>query len=435
MNLLPIIEAKRNGAIISAEQFRELAEAAAREDFQPEQLGALLMAIFLQGLNPQEMRDLTLSMRDTGTVLIFPEDPRPLVDKHSTGGVGDKVSLILAPLLAALGLRVPMISGRGLGITGGTLDKLDSIPGLRTLLSPDEIVEQVQTLGCVICGQTEQMVPADRTLYAMRDITGTVPSIPLITSSILSKKLAENIRVLLLDVKCGAAAFMPSLNQARELAGAMTRLGRDCGLTVRALLTDMDTPLGNAAGNWLEVREIVDCLEGRAPTDLEILVVDSAAHILEMSGIASSVEDARARVLACLSTNQPKETFYAILTAQGADLSAFQDKLGRETLAPVVSELKAGEEGYVVRCDARVVGEVVHALGGGRTARTDSIQPDVGIDRLVKPGWKVESGQVIARVHASDPLSAEQALARMRSGIEIGGAPPDPRPLILEIVR
>ncbi|HSH15265.1 MAG TPA: thymidine phosphorylase [Verrucomicrobiae bacterium] len=435
MNLLPLIKAKRDGQRIPLDQIKPLADAVARDACQPEQVGALLMAIYWRGMDKEETRQLTLAMRDSGEVLTFPADDRPLVDKHSTGGVGDKVSLILAPLLAALGLRVPMISGRGLGITGGTLDKMESIPGCRTRLSPSEIVDQVQRIGCVICGQTEEMIPADRILYAMRDVTGTISSIPLITSSILSKKLAENIGSLLLDVKFGRAAFMKSPHEARELAFAMTHLGRECGINVRALMTDMETPLGTAAGNWLEVKEVVECLDGNSPNDLEQLVVESAAHLLEMCGRSPSHPTARAEVLSCLNTSAPRRIFDQMIGAQGADLEAFRQKLQQDSSAPVIRELKAARSGYVARCDAKIVGEVVHGLGGGRTSRTDAIQPDVGIDRIVKPGHAVEDGVVLARVHADNDADAEAAMVKLKSAFTIQTEPPELPPLIFETVR
>src|SRR5580692_10850181 len=226
-------------------------------------MAAMLMAIYFRGLNTVETTALTLAMRDSGDVLKFPRDKRPIVDKHSTGGIGDKVSLPLAPLLACLGFRVPMISGRGLGITGGTLDKLDSIPGYKTLLPAKKITALVQKVGCVICGQTDTMVPADKKIYALRDASGTVPSIQLIVASILSKKLAESLDALILDVKFGSAAFMQTKTDAQKLAHAMVALGNECGVNTRAFLSDMDTPLGRAAGNWLEVKESVQCLEGK----------------------------------------------------------------------------------------------------------------------------------------------------------------------------
>ena len=263
MNFLSLIEAKREGKTLASEQIRGFIREFTAGKIPDYQMAAMLMAIYFRGLNTAETTALTLVMRDSGDVLKFPKDKRPLVDKHSTGGIGDKVSLPLAPLLVCLGFRVPMISGRGLGITGGTLDKLDSIPGFQTLLPAEEIVEQVQKVGCVICGQTDKMVPADKKIYALRDASGTVPSITLITASILSKKLAESLDALILDVKFGSAAFMQTKADARKLAQAMVALGNECGTNTRAILTDMNTPLGRAAGNWLEVKEGVACLEPR----------------------------------------------------------------------------------------------------------------------------------------------------------------------------
>src|SRR5258708_8982991 len=251
MNFLSLIEAKREGKILAPEQIHEFIREFTAGKIPDYQMAVRLMAIYFRGLDTAETTALTLAMRDSGDVLRFPTDKRPLVDKHSTGGVGDKVSLPLAPLLACLGFRVPMISGRGLGITGGTLDKLDSIPGFKTSLPATSIVETVQSVGCIICGQTDRMVPADKGLYALRDVTGTVPSIPLIVASILSKKLAEGLDALVLDVKFGSAAFMQQFEKARELAQAMVTLGNACGVNTRALLTNMDAPLGRAARNWL----------------------------------------------------------------------------------------------------------------------------------------------------------------------------------------
>src|SRR5882757_9891412 len=261
MNFLSAIEAKREGKILASEDIREFIREFTEGKIPEYQMAAMLMAIYFSGLNTEETRALTLAMRDSGDTLKFPKDKRPLADKHSTGGVGDKVSLPLAPLLACLGFRVPMISGRGLGITGGTLDKLDSIPGYQTLLPVEKIATLVQKVGCVICGQTDTMVPADKKIYALRDASGTVPSIQLITASILSKKLAESLGALILDVKFGCAAFMQTKADARKLAQAMVALGNQCGTDTRAILTDMNTPLGRAAGNWLEAKESVACLE------------------------------------------------------------------------------------------------------------------------------------------------------------------------------
>ncbi|MFM8358310.1 MAG: thymidine phosphorylase, partial [Verrucomicrobiota bacterium] len=265
MNFVAWIEAKRDGAALTDDQWQVLVREVVAGRLPDYQVAAFLMAVLFRGLNPRELRAFTLAMRDSGERLVFPDDPRPVVDKHSTGGVGDKVSLPLAPLLACLGFRVPMISGRGLGITGGTLDKLESIPGFTTGLDGDRILRQVQELGVALAGQTARMVPADRLLYALRDVTGTVPSPDLITASILAKKLAEGLQALVLDVKFGRAAFMRERAAARRLATTLVRLAGDCGVKTRALLTDMNRPLGRAAGNWLEVRETVECLAGRGP--------------------------------------------------------------------------------------------------------------------------------------------------------------------------
>lgn len=446
MQFLPIIEAKREGQALSAAQIREIIEAYAAGRLPDYQMAAFLMAVYFRGLDTGETRALTLAMRDSGEVLKFPADPRPLADKHSTGGVGDKVSLPLAPLLACLGLRVPMISGRGLGITGGTLDKLDSIPGFQTSLPTGRLIEIVQGVGCVICGQTEQMVPADKGLYALRDVTGTVPSIPLIVASILSKKLAEGLQALVLDVKFGAAAFMPTLEKARELTRAMVALGNDCGVNTRALLTRMDSPLGRAAGNWLEVKEAVACLEPlsavsdasrithHAPSDLRDLVLACAAHLLVQTGRTKVLETARQQAEACLASGQPRRKWDEMLAAQGADLEAFRRKLALDHTAPVMLEVKARRDGFVSRCNARLIGEVIRDLGGGRLTKESAINYDVGVDRLAKPGEAVSAGSILVRVHAVGRAQAEAACARLQAAFEITDPAPETEPLVSSIM-
>ena len=414
MNFLSLIESKRDGHPFTPEQIRWFVSQYTVGNIPDYQMAAMLMAIYFRGLNPTETRELTLSMRDSGDVLRFPGDPRPLVDKHSTGGVGDKVSLPLAPLLACLGFRVPMISGRGLGITGGTLDKLESIPGFKTTLSTADIIKQVQTIGCVICSQTENMVPADRLLYSLRDVTGTVPSIPLIVASILSKKLSEHLDALILDVKFGAAAFMQTEEQARELARSMVSLGNDCGVNTRAFLSDMNAPLGRAAGNWLEVKESVDCLEGKISGDLTELVIDCAAHLLVQTKVAENIQTARGRARACLESGAPRKKWDEMLLAQGADIDAFHAKLAKNNPVIVIRELKADRSGYVASCNARIVGEIVRDLGGGRLTKHDHINHNVGIDCLAKPGEATNAGATLARVHATTSELADRALTRLR---------------------
>jgi thymidine phosphorylase len=445
MNFLPLIEAKREGKTLAPEQIQEFIREFTAGRIPDYQMAAMLMAIYFRGLDTAETTALTLAMRDSGDVLKFPNDKRPLVDKHSTGGIGDKVSLPLAPLLACLGFRVPMISGRGLGITGGTLDKLDSIPGFQTLLPANQIVAQVQKVGCVICGQTDKMVPADKKIYALRDASGTVPNIPLITASILSKKLAESLDALILDVKFGCAAFMQTKADARKLAKAMVALGNECGVNTRAILTDMNAPLGRAAGNWLEVKESVACLEPRSSRreealakkvesgrrkaeiemslltsaatsdDLRSLVLDCVANLLVQTGKSKSLAAARKLAEDCLNSGTPRRKWDEMIVAQGADLKSFNRKLALDSTARVVVEVKSEKSGCISKCDARVIGEVIRDLGGGRLTKESAINYDVGVDRMAKPGERVEKSGVLCRVHAADEAQVEAAVARLKA--------------------
>jgi pyrimidine-nucleoside phosphorylase len=434
LNFLSLIEAKRDGRELTAGQIQEIISEFVAGRIPDYQMAAWLMAVLFQGLTPAETRALTLAMRDSGERLEFPKDPRPLVDKHSTGGVGDKVSLPLAPLLACLGFRVPMISGRGLGITGGTLDKLESIPGFKTALTREQIVAQVQEIGCVICGQTEKMVPADRLLYALRDVTGTVPAQGLITASILSKKLSESLDALVLDVKYGNAAFMDSFQNAKELAGIMAGLGNECGVKTRALVTRMNRPLGRSAGNWLEVKESVDCLEGHGPPDLDELVTACAAHLLVQTGRVKfeevGIREARAR----MQSGEPRRKWDQMLAAQGADLDAFNRKLKLDHTAPVVRELTAVGTGHLVGADARAFGEVVRDLGGGRLTKEAAINHDVGADRIMAGGQLVQPGDVLCRVHAATEADADAALMRLAGGFRFSDEHMMPTPLIQRVI-
>jgi thymidine phosphorylase len=455
MNFLPLIESKREGQSLSASQIKAMISAYTVGTIPDYQMAAMLMAIYFRGLDAEETRALTLAMRDSGDVLKFPKDPRPLVDKHSTGGVGDKVSLPLAPLLACLGFRVPMISGRGLGITGGTLDKLDSIPGFRTTLPVERIVEIVQTAGCVICGQTDRMVPADKKLYALRDVTGTVPCIPLIVASILSKKLAGNLDALVLDVKFGSGAFMQTKDRAYELAQEMVDLGNECGVNTRAILTNMDVPLGRAAGNWLEVKESIAVLEskqgradpalrdpdarctakafeaGRVPADLRELVIECAAQLLVQTSRTKSIKSARKQAEDCLVSGAPRKKWDEMLVAQGANLEKFKRKLSLDHTAPVVLDVKAPASGFVSKCDARLIGEVIRDLGGGRLTKETVINYDVGLDRFATAGERVEAGSVLARIHAVDEAQAEAARTRLKAAFEVS----DRLPVLASLIR
>jgi pyrimidine-nucleoside phosphorylase len=434
VNFLSLIEAKREGKILASKEIYEFIGEFTAGKIPDYQMAAMLMAIYFRGLDTAETAALTLAMRDSGNVLKFPKDKRPLVDKHSTGGVGDKVSLPLAPLLACLGFRVPMISGRGLGITGGTLDKLDSIPGFKTLLPAEKIIEQVQKVGCVICGQTDRMVPADKKLYALRDVTGTVPSIPLITASILSKKFAENLDALILDVKFGSAAFMKTKSDAQKLARAMVALGNECGVNTRAILTDMNSPLGRAAGNWLEVKESVECLENKGPDDLRDLVLEFAAHLLVQTRKAKKFSIAKKFAADSLNSGAPRKKFDEMLAAQGADLEAFNQKLSHDSTAPVVFELKSGRAGFLSKCDARIIGEVIRDLGGGRLAKDAKLNYEVGVDRIAKPGERVEKSAALCRVHAATERDAEQARRRSKNAFELSDKSRKQRPLVTGVI-
>ncbi len=435
MNFLSLIESKRDGNTLTAPQLREIISGVDSGKIPDYQLASFLMAVFFRGLNTEETTALTLAMRDSGDVLKFPKDKRPIVDKHSTGGVGDKVSLPLAPLLACLDFRVPMISGRGLGITGGTLDKLDSIPGFKTLLPAKRITEIVQNVGCVVCGQTDNMVPADKKLYALRDVTGTVPSIQLITASILSKKLAESLDALILDVKFGCAAFMQTRADAIKLAKAMVALGNQCGVNTRAMLTDMNTPVGRAAGNWLEVKESVACLDGKGPEDLRELVVDCAAHLLVQTRKAKSLDAARRQAEACLNSGAPRAKWDEMLAAQGADLSAVNRKLACDSTAKVTVELKAKRSGFVSRCDARIIGEVIRDIGGGRLSKESTVNFDVGLDQIAKPGEVVTSGQTLCRIHADSAKEAGAARERLAAAFKISENCPKLPPLVTSVIK
>lgn len=431
MNFLSLIEAKRDGRELPPEDIAAFVREFTAGRIPDYQMSALLMAVFFRGMSTAETRALTLAMRDSGEALKFPDDPRPVVDKHSTGGVGDKVSLPLAPLLAALGFRVPMISGRGLGITGGTLDKLESIPGFTTQLEPARLIEQVQHIGVAMGGQTGTMIPADKKLYALRDVTGTVPSIPLITASILSKKLAEGLDALVMDVKFGAAAFMQTEADARALAESIVSLAESCGVKTGALLTDMNTPLGRAAGNWLEVKESVECLEGRGPDDLRELVLECAARLLLLASRAPNIAKARTQATGCLASRAPRKKWDELLAAQGADLDAFRRQLALDHVAPVVVEVAATQGGFVSRCDARIIGEVVRDLGGGRLTKETVINPAVGIDRMARPGEKIMPGQPLCRVHAATDKDATEAAARVKGAFEFSRRKPALPPLVL----
>jgi thymidine phosphorylase len=374
------------------------------------------MAIYFQGLDGAELRTWTAAMIASGDRLDLSSIPRPTVDKHSTGGVGDKVSLILAPLVAACGAAVPQLSGRGLGHTGGTLDKLESIPGFRTALTPAETIDTLKIAGCVICAAGSGLAPADRRLYALRDVTGTVESIPLIASSIMSKKIAEGTGALVLDVKVGTGAFMTSVDRARELARTMVALGEEHGVRTRALLTAMDTPLGRAAGNAVEVEESVAALAGQGPADLMEVTLALARQMLALARIdedpAAAIADGRA--LAAYRT---------MVIAQGGDPDAPLPQA-----AYVTQALPAPADGWLTRLDALAVGTAAWRLGAGRARKEDAVSAAAGVICLAKPGDQVRQGQPLLELRADDPERFGPALAALAAAATVSEQPPPPPP-------
>jgi len=411
-----LIRAKRDGHRLSGDDIRWLFGAYAKGEVADEQMSALLMAIYFQGLDGAELRTWTAEMIASGDRLDLAPVKKPTVDKHSTGGVGDKVSLILAPLVAACGAAVPQLSGRGLGHTGGTLDKLESIPGFRTALSPAETVSTLRAVGCVICAAGSGLAPADRRLYALRDVTGTVESIPLIASSIMSKKIAEGTSALVLDVKVGTGAFMKSHDRARELARTMVALGQEHGVRTRALLTRMDVPLGRAVGNGVEVEESVAALKGVGPPDLMAVTLALAAQMLELAGI-------EADPAAAIADGRALQTFRAMVRAQGGDPDAPLPRAPHVTPA-----LPAPADGWLTRLDALQVGTAAWLLGAGRARKEDAVSAAAGVICLAKPGDRVRAGQPLLELHADDELRVGPALAALDGAIEVSQQPPPPPP-------
>jgi thymidine phosphorylase len=426
-----VIRRKRDGATLSADEIGFLVGGIAGGDLSDAQVGALAMAMFIRGMEGEERVALTTAMRDSGIVLRWDLD-RPVVDKHSTGGVGDKVSLILAPVLAACGAAVPMISGRGLGHTGGTLDKLDSIPGYASTPSTEVLRRVVREAGCAIVGQTLDLAPADRRLYAVRDATGTVESIPLIVASILSKKLAAGLQALVLDVKTGSGAFMAAREDAEALARALVDVAAGAGLPTVALLTDMDEVLGTTAGNALEVRESIDVLTGaaREPRLLEVTVALSAAALVK-AGLAPDEAAAREDVMKVLDDGSAAERFGAMVAALGGPADLVENPAGHLPAASVSRPVAPERPGYVSSVDARAVGLVVTALGGNRRREDDTIDPAVGLSDVAPIGAQVGPDRPLAFVHARGDASAEEAATALLNAVQVSPEPPAERPVIV----
>ncbi|MDR3690610.1 MAG: thymidine phosphorylase [Fimbriimonas sp.] len=433
MDFRSILEARRDGGRNSLDDLRVLADGAAKELIPDYQLSAWLMAAYLNPLDADETAWLTMAMAESGDRVDLTGLPKPWVDKHSTGGVGDKTSIVLIPLLAACGLTVVKMSGRGLGITGGTVDKLSSIPGFRLDLTPDELKDQAQRIGLALTGQTPNLAPADKVLYALRDATATVGSIPLIVSSILSKKLAGGAETVVLDVKCGRGAFMPTLDRARLLAASLSTTGAKCGLKTRIAISDMNQPLGRSVGNALEVREAIRVLQGEQGRFTN-LCIELAGLVLEASGLAPdqvSGREVAARTLESgLAALKAREWF----AAQGAtiDVLAFPDALPRAKFSQSV--LFDGPSGWVQTIDAETIGKTVVAIGGGRRTKTDSILLGVGLELDVEVGSPVARGSVLCTVHAESEQEAVWAAQQARGAFTLSETPIQPFDAFIEAV-
>ncbi len=398
MNAVEIISKKRDGHPLDPDEIFLMIEGYVQHRIPDYQMSAFLMAVVLRGMTPDETLALTRAMIASGSSIDLSSVPGIKVDKHSTGGVGDKVSLILAPLVACAGVPVPMMAGRGLGHSGGTLDKLEAIPGFRTRLSKDAFVRQVSEIGCAIMGQTDDMVPADKKIYALRDVTGTVSSIPLICASILSKKKAEGTDALILDVKTGKGAFLPSKKETEMLAQSLVELGNRLGIRTEALLTGMDQPLGNAVGNWLEVREAVEALHGKGPGDLMDVVFELGGMMLLLGGKTRTVGEGIRVLRPVLDSGQAFEKFLSMIKSQGGDILPVE-RPDRYPLSAPRFALKSPHSGYVGGLDAMEVGLLAVMLGTGRMKQDDSVDPSAGIVFYKKTGDNVQTGETLADVY------------------------------------
>lgn len=428
-----LILKKRNGGELTPHEIERLISGYLREEIPDYQMSALLMAVYFRGMTPAETAALTMAMVHSGEVLDLSAIRGPIVDKHSTGGVGDKTSLVLVPLAAAGGVRVAKLSGRGLGHTGGTLDKLESIPGFRTDLSPRVFIEQVNRIGCAIASQTADLVPADKRLYALRDATATVDSIPLIASSVMSKKIAAGAQAIVLDVKTGSGAFMKTVDESRALAEAMVAIGRDVGRRTVAVLSDMDQPLGRAVGNALEVEEAMSTLKGEGPEDLTALCLALGAYMLLLGGVVRTRDAAEKRLRETLESGAALERFRALVEAQGGDVHAVDDIRRLPQAAHRVS-VKAADAGVVMAIDAEAVGTAARVLGAGRSHKEDRIDAAAGVLLKRKVGDRVAAGDQLAIVLANDPARLEEGRRRTLAAYRLGPGPVSARPLIHGVV-
>jgi len=434
MNVVELIERKKRGQELSPDELGALLRGFVAGTVPDYQMSAWLMAVVWRGMSDAETLALTEAMVESGTTLEWPGLDRPTVDKHSTGGVGDKTSIVLVPLMAAAGAAFVKMSGRGLGHTGGTLDKLESIPGFRCELPLDEMRAQVARIGCALVGQSPELVPADKQIYALRDVTGTVDSIPLIAGSIMSKKLAAGARSIVLDVKIGSGAFMQTREDARILARALVAIGARAGRQTRAVLSAMHQPLGGAVGNALEVREAIETLRGAGPADLWALTLELGSQLLEMAGLAPSLAEGESMLIRLRDSGAGAAKLAELIRAQGGDPRVMD---APETLpaAPVIRPFTAEEGGWVAAADARTIGDAALELGAGRRTKGDDVDPAVGVCVRARIGDRVEAGQPLAEVHARTEEEARRAFTRLRAAFRLSPDPVAAADEPFEIVR
>jgi pyrimidine-nucleoside phosphorylase len=430
MRTVDIIVKKRDGGALTREEIECFVQGVTAGTLPDYQASALLMATLLRGMNPDETAWLTGAMVHSGVRVDLSEIPGVKVDKHSTGGVGDKTSLILAPLAASCGVPVPMMSGRGLGHTGGTLDKLEAIPGFRVSLSLDEMKRALTSVGCAMIGQTAEIAPADKRLYALRDVTGTIESIPLISASIMSKKIAEGIDALVLDVKTGSGAFMKTEADSRRLAESLVSIGKAAGVRTEAIITTMDAPLGTAVGNALEVIECLEVLEGRGPKDLIDVSIDLTARMLVLGGVAADKSAAEQRAREAIRSGAGLERFRRIIEHQGGDPRVVDDH-SLLPAAPARQAVTAPRSGYVTRLDAELIGRASVSLGAGRDRVEDGVDPAVGIVIAAALGQRVRAGDPVLELHYRHDGRLRQAAGQASEAIAIGDEPPPVRPLVV----
>lgn len=433
MRALDLIIKKRDQLPLTKQEIDYLISAYTHDEIPDYQMAAWAMAVLLNGMTDQEITDLTMAMAHSGEVLDLKEIGEPVVDKHSTGGVGDKTTLSVAPIVAACGLPVGKMSGRGLGFSGGTIDKLESIPGYRSDLSTEEFIRQLKQIGIVLTGQSADLAPADGKLYALRDVTGTVQSIPLIASSVMSKKIAGGANAIVLDVKVGKGAFMQTLEQARKLANVMVSIGKLSGRRVITVLSPMDQPLGEAVGNALELKEAVELLRGKAPADYHYHCIHLAAYMLILGGKAKSMEQALAMAENAVADGSAMEKLEALVIAQGGDVSYIRD-LEKLPKARIKRIIHAEKGGYVKAVDAKEVGESSVILGAGRSKKGDKIDFGVGILVRVKIGDKVAEKQPLFEIHANDEEKVSQVLDRLRKAVEIVDEPVEAPPNFWDVI-